>query len=157
MGQLNELQIKAAQPREKEYMLSDGEGCLHRIKERGNLETAQRVREAVQHAFQYAVDVGAQPLRLTQSFRLVTTTVEDATRWGATHWSMPPREPGEPALVVLFRAERGECVECDSIQRVFQPINQEGGGDPICGDCLLNLDWMTPVILGDLPTHVTQA
>lgn len=33
--------------------------CLHRIKERGNLETAQRVREVVQHAFQYAVDVGA--------------------------------------------------------------------------------------------------
>jgi len=32
--------------------------CLHRIKERGNLETAQRVREAVQHVFQYAVDVG---------------------------------------------------------------------------------------------------
>lgn len=33
--------------------------CLHRIKERGNLETAQRVREAVEHVFQYAVDVGA--------------------------------------------------------------------------------------------------
>ncbi|WP_232080837.1 tyrosine-type recombinase/integrase [Variovorax sp. SRS16] len=33
--------------------------CLHRIKERGHLETAQRVREAVQHVFQYAVDVGA--------------------------------------------------------------------------------------------------
>ncbi len=33
--------------------------CLHRIKERGHLETAQRVREAVLHAFQYAVDVGA--------------------------------------------------------------------------------------------------
>lgn len=33
--------------------------CLHRIKERGNLETAQRVREAVQHAYQYSVDVGA--------------------------------------------------------------------------------------------------
>jgi integrase len=33
--------------------------CLHRIKERGNLETAHRVREAVQHVFQYAVDVGA--------------------------------------------------------------------------------------------------
>lgn len=33
--------------------------CLHRIKERGNLETAQRVREAVQHVFPYAVDVGA--------------------------------------------------------------------------------------------------
>lgn len=98
-----------------------------------------------------------QPLRLTQSFRLVATTVEDATRWGATHWSMPPREPGEPALVVLFRAERGECVECGLIQRVFQPINQEGGGDLICDVCLSNLDWMAPVTLGDLPTHVTQA
>jgi integrase len=32
--------------------------CLHRVKERGHLETAQRVREAVQHVFQYAVDVG---------------------------------------------------------------------------------------------------
>lgn len=32
--------------------------CLHRIKDRGHLETAQRVREAVQHVFQYSVDVG---------------------------------------------------------------------------------------------------
>lgn len=98
-----------------------------------------------------------QPLRLTPSFRLVVTTVEDATRWGATHWSRPPREPGEPALVVLFRAERGECVECGLIQRVFQPINQEGGGDPVCDVCLSTLDWMPPVALGDLPTHVTEA
>jgi len=98
-----------------------------------------------------------QPLRLTHSFRLVATTVEDATRWGATHWSMPPREPGEPALVVLFRTERGECVECGLTQWVFQPINQEGGGDPICDACLSTLDWMPPVTLGDLPTHVTEA
>lgn len=27
-------------------------------KDRGNLETAQRVREAVQHVYQYAVDTG---------------------------------------------------------------------------------------------------
>lgn len=33
--------------------------CLHRIKDRGNLETALRVREAMIHVFQYAVDVGA--------------------------------------------------------------------------------------------------
>jgi hypothetical protein len=33
--------------------------CLHRIKDRGTLETAQRVREAMIHVFQYAVDVGA--------------------------------------------------------------------------------------------------
>ncbi|WP_321854386.1 tyrosine-type recombinase/integrase [Paraburkholderia tropica] len=34
-------------------------GCLHRIKDRGNLETAQRVREVVQHVYQHAVDIGA--------------------------------------------------------------------------------------------------
>lgn len=33
--------------------------CLHRLKDSGRLETAQRVREAVQQVFQYAVDVGA--------------------------------------------------------------------------------------------------
>lgn len=96
-----------------------------------------------------------QPLRLTQSFRLVTTTLDDATHWGATHWSMPPREPGEPTLVVLFHAEHGECIECGLNRRVFQPINQEGGGDPICSACLSSLDWVPPVTLGDLPTHVT--
>lgn len=32
--------------------------CLHRIRDRGHLETAQRVREAVQHVYQYAVDTG---------------------------------------------------------------------------------------------------
>jgi hypothetical protein len=69
---------------------------------------------------------------------------------------MPPREPGDPALVVLFRAEQGACVECGLIQRVFQPINQEGGGDPICDVCLSVLDWMPPVALGGLPTHVTE-
>jgi integrase len=38
--------------------------CLHRIKERGNLETAQRVREAVQHVYQYSVDTGTlEPAR----------------------------------------------------------------------------------------------
>lgn len=98
-----------------------------------------------------------QPLRLTQSFRLVATSVEDAARWGATHWSMPPREPGEAPLVVLFRAEPGECVDCGLTQRVFQPINQDGGGDPVCAACLSTLDWMPPVALGDLPTHVTHA
>jgi len=32
--------------------------CLHRIKDRGHLEMAQRVRETVQHVYQYAVDTG---------------------------------------------------------------------------------------------------
>ena len=35
MGQLNELQIRAALPREKEYLLSDGEGLYLRIRPTG--------------------------------------------------------------------------------------------------------------------------
>lgn len=133
---------------------------LERAQESGG-NFAGPVRERLWALLGFAVERAfvprGQPLRLTQSLRLVATTVEDATRWGATHWSMPPREPGEPALVVLFQAKQGECVECNLIQRVFQPINQEGGGDPICDVCLSTLDWMPPVALGDLPTHVTQA
>lgn len=117
--------------------------------------TRERLSALLGFASERALVPRGQPLRLTRSFQLVATTIEDATRWGATHWSMPPREPGEPALVVLFRVERGECVECGLRRRVFQPINQEGGGDPICDVCLSTLDWMPPVPLGDLPTHVT--
>lgn len=117
--------------------------------------TRERLLALLGFAAERALVLKGQPLRLTQSFRIVATTVEDATRWGATHWSMLPREPGEPALVVLFRAEQGECVECGLLQRIFQPINQEGGGDPICDVCLSTMDWMPPVILGDLPTHFT--
>ncbi|WP_436968287.1 tyrosine-type recombinase/integrase [Burkholderia multivorans] len=32
--------------------------CLHRIKERGHLETEMRVRDTIQHVYQYAVDTG---------------------------------------------------------------------------------------------------
>jgi hypothetical protein len=134
--------------------------ALERAQENGrsfDRSTRERLLALLGFASERELVPRGQPLRLTQSFRLVATTVEDATRWGATHWSITPREPGEPALVVLFRTERGECVECGLIQRVFQPINQEGGGDQICDVCLSNLDWMAPVTLGDLPTHVTQA
>jgi 5-methylcytosine-specific restriction endonuclease McrA len=114
-----------------------------------------RLQALLRFASLRALVPSGQPLRLTPSFQLVTTSIKDAARWGVTHWSIPPRDHGEPSLVVLFRAERGECVECGLIQRVYQPINQEGGGDPICGVCLSNLDWMDPVALGELPTHVT--
>jgi hypothetical protein len=134
-------------------VLEQAQGSGRRFEE----STRERLMTLLRFASERDLVPRGQPFRLTQSFQLVTTTVEDATRWGATHWSLPPREPGEPALVVLFRAEQGECVECGLIQRVFQPINQEGGGDPICGVCLSNLAWMDPVILGDLPTHVTYA
>jgi len=134
--------------------------ALERVRD-GGLSFDGPTRERLAALLGFASERGlvprGQPLRLTQSFRLVTTTVEDATHWGATHWSMPLREPGEPALVVLFREEQDECVQCGLIQPVFQPINQEGGGDPICSVCLSILDWIPPVPLGDLPTHVTLA
>lgn len=122
-------------------------------------QTRERLVALLGFASERALLPKGQPLRLTKSFQLVATTVEDARDWGGTHWSIPPREPGEPALVVLFRAEHGECVECGVIHQVFQPIHQEGGGDPICSACLSILDWIPPVALGDLPTHValTQA
>lgn len=121
-----------------------------------NDSTQERVVALLRFAADRALMSRGEPLRLTQSFQLVATTVEDAAHWGVTHWSMPPREPGEPALVVLFREERGECAECGLTQQVFQPINQEGGGDPVCRECLSRLDWIPPVNLGDLPTHVTM-
>lgn len=47
--------------------------CLHRIKERGHLETAQRVREAVQHVYHYAAITDpkqfAQLLRDIQAYK----------------------------------------------------------------------------------------
>lgn len=119
--------------------------------------TRERLVTLLGFATEHSLVPRGQPLYLTQAFRLKMTTVEDAAHWGATHWSMPPRESGEPALVVLFQQEQGECVECGLIQPVFQPINQEGGGDPICSMCLAILDWIPPVPLGDLPTHVTIA
>ncbi|AGU47874.1 hypothetical protein VAPA_1c07500 [Variovorax paradoxus B4] len=35
MGQLNELQIKAAAPRNKEYLLADGDGLYLRVRPTG--------------------------------------------------------------------------------------------------------------------------
>ncbi len=32
MGQLNDLQVKAAQPLDKEYLLADGEGLYLRVR-----------------------------------------------------------------------------------------------------------------------------
>lgn len=119
--------------------------------------TRKRLMTLLGFASERGLVPGGQPLRLTQSFRLITTTMEDATHWGATHWSIPPREPGEPALAVLFRTEQGECSKCDLIQEVFQAVNQEGGGDPICSACLSMLDWIPPVALGNIPTHVSLA
>ncbi len=37
MGQLNQLQIKAAAPRDKEYLLADGEGLYLRVAPTGKV------------------------------------------------------------------------------------------------------------------------
>ncbi len=133
---------------------------LERAQESGrSFDGAMRKRllDLLRFAKERELLLGGQPLCLTQSFRLLTTAVNDAESWGATHWSFPLREQGEPALSVLLRAGRGLCVQCGLRRQIFQPINQDGGGDPICGICLSNLDWTPPVIFGSLPTHVVQA
>lgn len=132
-----------------ERVLANGENFEESFK--------KRLWALLRFADERALVPEGHPLRLTPSCQLHITTVEDALSWGATHWSMPPREQGEPALVVLMlREENGTCVECGMIQDVFQPINQEGGSDAICNACLSALDWISPVALGDLPTHITQ-
>lgn len=49
MGQLNELQIKAAAPRDKEYLLADGDGLYLRVRPTGKVwvyRYKQRGKEA---------------------------------------------------------------------------------------------------------------
>ena len=92
--------------------------ALERAQESGrdmDASTLERLLTLAKFASERELVPKGEPLRLTESFQLVTTTIEDATRWGATHWSLPPREPGELPMVVLFRAERGECSICASI------------------------------------------
>ena len=134
-------------------------GTLERAQESGHElggPTRTRLLALLEFASERALVPRGQTLHLTPSLGLVMTTVEDALRWGATHWSMPPRELGEPAMVVLLRAEQGECAECGLAGRVYQPIAQEGGGDSICDVCLSNIDWTPPVTLEALPTHFTE-
>lgn len=82
--------------------------CLHRIKERGNLETAQRVREAVQHVFQYAVDVGA----LDPSRNFVSSR---------TGGLPPPR--ARPTRPLRTRRNSGSCSEtCAPTTATSSPV-----------------------------------
>lgn len=131
--------------------------ALERAQENGwtmDAASKERVLALAEFAYDRKLLPRDEPIRLTQSFQLVTTTIEDAKSWGATHWSLQPHETGEPTMVVLFQATYGECSDCGITQPVYQPINLEGGGDPSCDACMLEAGWMSPVALGDLPTHV---
>ena len=135
-------------------------GALEKARESGkdfDEETRRRLSDIVQFSSAQGLMPKGQPFMFTQSYQLRTTTLEDARSWGVTHWSIPPFEQGEPALVVLLMEEELQdgCSACESMQRVFQPINQEGGTGPVCMECISAMGWMQPVALGDLPTHVT--
>ena len=86
--------------------------CLHRIKERGNLETAQRVREAVQHAFQYAVDVGA----LEPAKNFVNSRTGGLPSPRARHYAAitDPQKLGE--LLRDIRAYKGNVITRAALQ-----------------------------------------
>lgn len=88
---------------------------------------------------------------------LIYTSEADARAWGATHWSLPPDEGDFPQLAVLLREDgRDECPECGQVGALWQPINQEGGPGPACGQCLDGLGWTAPEPLPcPHPTHVS--
>ena len=86
--------------------------CLHRIKERGHLETAQRVREAVQHVFQYAVDVGTlEPARNFVNGRTGGLPAPRARHYAAI---TDPQELGK--LLRDIRAYKGHVVTRAALQ-----------------------------------------
>lgn len=58
MGQLNELQIKAATPRDKEYLLADGEGLYLRVRPTGKAW----VYRHKQHGKEAKLSIGHYPV-----------------------------------------------------------------------------------------------
>lgn len=86
--------------------------CLHRIKERGNLETAQRVREAVLHVFQYAVDVGAlEPAKNFVNYRTGGLPAPRARHYAAI---TDPQKLGQ--LLRDIRAYNGNVITRAALQ-----------------------------------------
>lgn len=56
-----------------------------------DIATRDRLKDLLRFASEHELVERGQPLRLSQSMRLVATTVENATHWvGSTHWSMLP-------------------------------------------------------------------
>jgi len=136
-------------------------GALEKAHESGqefDEEIRRRLSELVQFSSEQGLIPKGQTFMFTQSYQLRTTSVKDARSWGVTHWSIPPFLQGEAPLVVLLREVnlQDECSVCESLQHVFQPINQEGGPGPVCMECISALGWLPPVALGDLPTHITD-
>lgn len=96
--------------------------CLHRIKERGHLETAQLVREAVQHVYQYAVDVGTlEPARNFVNGRTGGLPAPRARHYAAI---TDPQELGK--LLRDIRAYKGHVVTRAAQQ--LSPLLFQGPG-----------------------------
>lgn len=77
-------------------------------------------------------------------------------RLGATHWYLDHRTQ----LAVLIQAsdELGPqtCSVCEYLKsRVYQPVCQEGGGDVICGQCVVERlgDLIRDLPAATVPTH----
>jgi integrase len=86
--------------------------CLHRIKERGNLETAQRVREAVQHVYQYSVDTGTlEPARNFVNARTAGLPPPRSRHYAAI---TDPKQLGQ--LLRDIQAYKGNVLTCAALQ-----------------------------------------
>lgn len=86
MGQLNELQIKAAAPRDKEYLLADGEGLYLRVRPTGKVW----VYRYKQHDKESKLSIGHYPVVTLAAAQEGACRSRKARRWrrsprGAAH------------------------------------------------------------------------
>jgi hypothetical protein len=102
-------------------------------------------------------DLNARTLRFESIGTSVFTDHPDAYAMGATHWALAPTwYANDLNLAVLFRREApARCAYCSKRRVLWQPINQEGGGDPVCSMCQAEAGWPKPRPLPcPYPTHV---
>jgi len=102
-------------------------------------------------------DLNARSFRFEPLGTSIFTKHGHAQSMGATHWALPPPfDANDLNLAVLLRREaRARCPYCSKRRILWQPINQEGGGDAVCTECQLAAGWPEPRRLPcPYPTHV---
>lgn len=143
LNQVSSLEVASASASQWEIAILEGFRVWRQVRaQRGGLVSG---------------DLYARTLRFESIGTSVFTDHPDASEMGATHWALAPTwEPNDLNLAVLFRREPPRpCAYCGKRRIVWQPINQEGGGDAVCTPCQSEAGWPKPTPLPcPYPTHV---
>ena len=143
LNQVSSLEVASASASQWEVAILEGFGVWRQARaQRGGLVSG---------------DLETRTLRFESLGTSVFTDNQDACEMGATHWALGPTwEPDDLRLAVLFRRKTPRaCAYCGKRRIVWQPINQEGGGDAICTPCQSEAGWPKPRPLPcPYPTHV---